>query len=100
LAVIGVLFVEGKNNPLLDNVLGGVGRTIRIDPQDLLPHDANHYYHYVGSLTTPPCTEGVQWYILKQPVTASKDQIQTMRTYYENNYRPVQSLSGRKVELK
>ncbi len=100
LAVIGVLFVEGKNNPLLDNVLGGIGRSIRIDPQDLLPNDANHYYHYVGSLTTPPCTEGVQWYILKQPVSASKDQIQTMRKYYENNYRPVQPLSGRKIESK
>jgi carbonic anhydrase len=100
LAVIGVLFKEGENNPLLDNVLGGIGRTIRIDPQDLLPKDASHYYHYVGSLTTPPCTEGVQWYILKQPVTASRDQIQTMRSFYENNYRPTQPLSGRKVESK
>jgi carbonic anhydrase len=100
LVVIGVLFIEGKNNPLLDNVLGGIGRTIRIDPQDILPNDASHYYHYVGSLTTPPCTEGVQWYVLKNPVTASRDQIQTMRSYYDNNFRPVQPVFNRRIESK
>ncbi len=100
LAVVGVMFNEGDNNPVLDNVLGGIGRTIRIDPQDLLPDDKKHYYHYVGSLTTPPCTEGVQWYILKKPVTASKDQIKTMRSFYENNFRPVQPMFDRKLEVK
>lgn len=100
LAVVGVMFNEGDNNPVLDNVLGGIGRTIRIDPQDLLPNDKKHYYHYVGSLTTPPCTEGVQWYILKKPVTASKDQIKTMRNFYENNFRPVQPMFDRKLEVK
>lgn len=100
LAVVGVMFNEGDNNPVLDNVLGGIGRTIRIDPQDLLPNDKKHYYHYVGSLTTPPCTEGVQWYILKKPVTASKDQIKTMRSFYENNFRPVQPMFDRKLEVK
>lgn len=100
LAVVGIMFNEGKNNPVLDNVLGGIGRTIRIDPQDLLPHDKKHYYHYVGSLTTPPCTEGVQWYVLKAPMTASKDQIADMRAYYDHNYRPVQPATSIKLESK
>jgi len=100
LAVVGVFFDEGKNNPVLDNVLGGIGRTIRIDPQDLLPNDKKHYYHYEGSLTTPPCTEEVQWYILKSHATASKDQIKTMRSYYDANFRPVQPTYNRKLEAK
>jgi carbonic anhydrase len=100
LAVVGVMFNEGKNNPVLDNVLGGIGRSIRIDPQDLLPSDKKHYYHYVGSLTTPPCTEGVHWYILKKPATASKNQIKTMRSYYPDNYRPVQPSTSIKLESK
>jgi carbonic anhydrase len=100
LAVVGIMFNEGKNNPVLDNVLGGIGRTIRIDPQDLLPEDKKHYYHYVGSLTTPPCTEGVQWYVLKAPMTASKDQIADMRAYYDHNFRPVQPATSIKLESK
>lgn len=100
LAVVGVMFIEGKNNPLLDNVLGSIGRATRIDPQDLLPADKKHYYHYVGSLTTPPCTEGVQWYILKQPVTASKDQISDMRQYYDKNFRAPQPVYDRKPQSK
>ena len=100
LAVVGIMFNEGKNNPVLDNVLGGIGRTIRIDPQDLLPEDKKHYYHYMGSLTTPPCTEGVQWYILKAPMTASKDQIADMRAHYDHNFRPVQPKNSIRLESK
>ena len=100
LAVVAIMFNEGKNNPVLDNVLGGIGRDIRIDPQDLLPHHKKHYYHYIGSLTTPPCTEGVQWYILKEPMTASKAQIEDMRAHYDHNFRPVQPSTSIKLEKK
>ena len=100
LAVIAVFFEEGKNNPTLDNVLGGIDKDIRIDPADLLPTDKSHYFHYVGSLTTPPCSENVQWYLLKQPVQASKDQIEAFRKYYVDNERPVQELHDRKIEAK
>ena len=98
LAVIAVFFEEGKNNPVLDNILGGLEKEIRIDPADLLPADTQHYFHYVGSLTTPPCSENVQWYLLKQPVTASKNQIEAFRHYYVDNERPIQELHNRKIE--
>ena len=98
LAVIAVFFEEGKNNPTLDNVLGSLDKEIRIDPADLLPSDTSHYFHYVGSLTTPPCSENVQWYLLKQPAQASKDQIEAFRKYYVDNERPVQELHDRKIE--
>jgi len=98
LAVIAVFFEEGENNPTLDNVLGGLNKEIRIDPADLLPADTQHYFHYVGSLTTPPCSENVQWYLLKQPATASKNQIEAFRHYYVDNERPVQELHDRKIE--
>ena len=98
LAVIAVFFKAGKNNPVLDNILGSVGREARIDPQDLLPGDTRHYFHYIGSLTTPPCSEDVQWYLLKTPVEASKEQIAAFRKYYVDNERPVQELFDRSIE--
>jgi len=98
LAVVAVFFKAGKNNPMLDNIIGNVGRDIRIDPQDLLPGDTAHYFHYIGSLTTPPCSENVQWYLLKTPVEASKDQIAAFRKYYVDNERPVQELFDRAIE--
>ena len=100
LAVIAVFFEEGKNNPVLDNVLNGLstGKEIRVDPADILPEDTQHYYHYVGSLTTPPCSENVQWYLLKQPVKASRYQIDAFREFYVDNERPVQELYDRAIE--
>jgi len=98
LAVIAVFFEEGKNNPTLDNVLGGMDKEIRIDPADLLPADTSHYFHYVGSLTTPPCSENGQWYLLKTPKTASAEQIVHFRKFYVDNERPVQELHDRVVE--
>jgi carbonic anhydrase len=100
LAVVAVFFKEGKNNALLDNIIGSIGKEIRIDPQDILPEDTAHYYHYIGSLTTPPCSENVQWYLLKTPSTASKDQIEAFRKYYVDNERPVQELHDRHIESK
>ncbi|MGB5965476.1 MAG: carbonic anhydrase family protein [Sulfurimonadaceae bacterium] len=98
LAVVAVFFEEGKNDAVLDNILGNIGGEIRVDPQDLLPEDTAHYYHYIGSLTTPPCSENVQWYLLKEPVKASKEQIEAFRKYYVDNERPVQELHDRVIE--
>jgi carbonic anhydrase len=99
LAVVAVFFEEGENNALLDNILGGVGAAdIDLNPKDILPADTAHYYHFSGSLTTPPCSENVQWYVLKQPAPASKEQIDAFRKFYVDNYRPVQALNDRVVE--
>lgn len=105
LAVIGVMLKEGKPNtmlkPVFDNMpkaegekkaLGG-----NIDVAGMLPAD-HGYFRYMGSLTTPPCSEGVRWQVMKQPVEVSKDQINAFQKLYKMNARPVQPLNGRKVE--
>jgi carbonic anhydrase len=98
LAVLAVFFKEGKKNPILDTVINNVGKEVELNPQDLLPKDTEHYYHYVGSLTPPPCSEHVQWYLFKQPADASKEQIEAFRKYYLDNERPVQKLNGRQID--
>ncbi|MBV7440428.1 carbonic anhydrase family protein [Weeksellaceae bacterium TAE3-ERU29] len=56
------------------------------------------YYHYVGSLTTPPCTEGVDWFIMQEPIILSEKQVNLMeQSMPHDNYRPVQPLNGRIV---
>ena len=64
---------------------------------DLLPA-AGGYFRYVGSLTTPSCSDGVRWQVLKQPVEVSKAEIAAFRKLYSMNARPVQPLNDRKVE--
>lgn len=56
-------------------------------------------YRYEGSLTTPPCTEGVHWFLMKQPVLLSASQIAAITAAYDGNARPVQPLNGRRVDL-
>jgi len=97
LAVIAIFYEEGKVNRLLQKVLKNVGKSIFI-PKILLPKSTEEYYHYVGSLTTPPCSENVQWYILKKPEEASKEQIEAMRKYHVNNFRPIQELNNRVID--
>ncbi len=99
LAVVAVFFKEGKKNPILDTIISAVGKEdVTLNPKDLLPADTAHYYHYVGSLTTPPCSENVEWYLMKEPAEASKEQIEAFRKYYLDNERPVQKLNDRKIQ--
>lgn len=105
LAVVAVLFKAGHENAALktvfDNMPVGAGPEhsvagVTFNPADLLP--AKHgYYHFQGSLTTPPCSEGVAWYVLKTPVEASRAQLGLLHKLYEHNARPVQPLNGREV---
>lgn len=67
-----------------------------INPQELLPKQLTHY-HYSGSLTTPPCTEGVNWNVLNTPIVASEEQIAAFRSLYSGNSRPLQPMNGRLV---
>jgi carbonic anhydrase len=75
-----------------------MGKEAVLNPKDLLPQNDKEYYHYEGSLTTPPCSEKVQWYLLKTPKSASKEQIEKFRKYYTDNERPLQKLHDRIIE--
>ena len=67
-----------------------------LDLAELLPAD-RRYYTYMGSLTTPPCSEGVKWIVRRQPVTLTKEQIEIFARMYPMNARPIQSASGRRI---
>lgn len=102
-AVIGVMFEEGKENELINKYLdkfptkkGNYKTDEKIDLLKLFPEDLS-YYHYSGSLTTPPCSEVVSWYVLKNPVQASKEQIEEFSKILNNNFRPTQPLNDRPV---
>lgn len=70
---------------------------VEINPAGVLPQDAS-YYMYTGSLTAPPCTEGVKWFVLKTPVEISVEQINAFAELYPHNIRPLQPLNGRIVK--
>lgn len=99
LAVIGVMYDNGKANaeiqPLLDDLAAGT-RTPQhqVHIGALLPTRLS-YYHYLGSLTTPPLTENVEWYVLPTPVTMSAEQIEAFLSHYRRNNRKIQPLNGR-----
>ncbi len=103
LAVVGVMFEEGEANAELQKLVDVAPAQERetmtvdgvsFDPAALLPEDMG-IYRYMGSLTTPPCSEGVNWHVVAQPVSASADQIAAMEGIMGMNARPVQLLNGR-----
>jgi carbonic anhydrase len=69
---------------------------VQFNPAQILPADKG-YYSFEGSLTVPPCTEGVRWFVLKQPVELSPAQIARFKAIFPVNNRPVQPLNGRRV---
>jgi len=106
LAVIGVLVGSGKTNPILQKIIKNlpkdtgkerVVRGERINPDHLLPPKHN-YYSYSGSLTVPPCVEGVQWIVMADTMMASPAQIaQLKRAMARENARPIQASDDRVV---
>jgi carbonic anhydrase len=103
LAVVGVFLREGAANPVLQEIWDHIPSGLaahevagEIDPEDLLPAD-HDYYRYAGSLTTPPCTEGVRWHVMHQPVDVSAAQVDEFRAIFPLNARPLQPLNGRPV---
>jgi len=106
LAVIAVMFTEGASNPLINTVWKYMpqkaGETISkpdvsINVMDMLPKKKD-YYRFNGSLTTPPCTEGVRWLVLKTSVEASAEQVKKFHTVmHHDNNRPLQPLYARPV---
>jgi carbonic anhydrase len=105
LAVVAVLMELGEPNAFLDKVwtympLDSNDRVRMpdglLDMNELLPRD-QRYYQFMGSLTTPPCSEGVLWMVLKQPVKISQAQYRLFRQQFPLNARPVQPVNGRAV---
>jgi len=105
IAVIAVMFKEGKANKVLEKVWAKMpakeGQTNSLNLKGIanavLPKNKN-YYRFNGSLTTPPCTEGVRWFVLKSPVTISKEQVEKFHhLMHHDNNRPIQPLDARVV---
>ncbi|XP_008241448.1 PREDICTED: alpha carbonic anhydrase 7-like [Prunus mume] len=125
-AVVGFLYKIGKPNPFLSGVtkeiasMTDVGRDVQlgvIDPRKMkaaqtgfqdakkrkMRKASSKFYRYMGSLTTPPCTEGVTWTINKQVLSVSKSQVKLLQQvvfdYAMMNARPLQPLNGRDIKL-
>jgi carbonic anhydrase len=104
LSVVAVLFKEGQENQALKPILAALPAAGKnhplatFDPAGLLPSD-QRYFRFQGSLTTPPCSDGVSWQVLREPVEVSKAQIAAFRALYPMNARPVQPLNGRVIEV-
>lgn len=106
IATLALLIDQGnKENPVIKAIVANLPRekgqdnsvpSVTINPLELLP-DNKDYYGYKGSLTQPPCTENVEWVILKSPITLSADQIARLSHAYPMNARPVQGINGRDV---
>ncbi len=100
LAVLGVLFDEGADNAALAPIWSampqqkGDGPVVSVTLKDFLPADRTQF-RYAGSLTTPPCSEVVNWVAYKTPITASRAQIEAFATLFPMNARPVQPLNRR-----
>jgi carbonic anhydrase len=106
LAVVAVMFEDGAANPWLEAISASVPAKAHtetdlarpIEAASLLPTELD-YYRFSGSLTTPPCTEGVRWLVLKHPVTANALEVEHLHAAlgFDNN-RPLQGLNDRVVQ--
>ena len=99
LAVVGVLIREGDESQALAPVFSDVPAKgheaeVELSPAGVLPA-SRASYRYMGSLTTPPCTEGVRWIVLREPIELSRDQILAFTHRYFGINRPLQPLNGR-----
>ncbi len=109
--VIGILFKMGQANKFIDEFLNQIPKeehaiaplkpgTVKLN--DLLSstelHDVKNFYHYQGSLTTPPYTETVQWFVFKPIIEASPEQIETISTIEGNNARHIQGIFTRGID--
>lgn len=106
LAVVAVLMERGQENPVIQTLWNNLplekNLTVsppvaNVDLSSFLPTNRN-YFTYMGSLTTPPCSENVLWLVLKQPVQVSPEQIEIFGRLYRNNVRPIQPSSGRLIK--
>jgi carbonic anhydrase len=99
------LLQQGTDNQLVHELWNNVPaqkgkeevhKNIQINVSGLLPAEKG-YYTFQGSLTTPPCSEGVTWFVLKQPVTVSETEIMQFSQLYRHDARPTQAVYGREI---
>ncbi|MBD2771282.1 carbonic anhydrase [Iningainema tapete] len=105
LAVIGVLLKQGQHNAALQPIWDAfpnrnepeqVVKTVKVNAGQFLPKNQK-FYRYFGSLTTPPCSQGVNWIVMQQPIEISQDQIQKFANLISIDARPVQPRNNRFV---
>lgn len=107
IAVVAVMINTGVENPIISriwettssrNKVGKAGSVI-LNANNLLPDNKN-LFSYQGSLTTPPCSEGVSWSVLLEPIELSPEQVATFQQIFQHNARPLQPLNGRSVQFR
>ncbi|MCF6337584.1 MAG: carbonic anhydrase [Gammaproteobacteria bacterium] len=107
LAVVSVLTKAGAKNTALDKIWAHMPSkagdkkmlaSVNVNAAELLPTDRS-YYSFKGSLTTPPCSEGVKWMVLKMPIEASNTQIKQFAEVIGSNARPVQPVHARELSV-
>ncbi len=106
IAVVAVLLRTGQSNKLVETLWKNLppekGREtavegVEVNAADLLPTKKAAYYKFTGSLTTPPCSEGVTWFVLKNPTYISNTEVARFAQLYPMNARPTQPLNGREI---
>ena len=105
LAVVGLVAEEGPEHPAVQTVWNHlplergefVAASMEFNPAALLPQRRG-YFTYMGSLTTPPCTEGVLWIVMQQPIQVSPQQLAIFARLHPMNARPVQPLNDRVIK--
>src|SRR5262249_2315371 len=105
LAVVAVFLTKGNANTLIGSIWQNLpaqkGKAfdvsgVNVNAKDLLPATYG-YYTFAGSLTTPPCSEGVTWYVMKDPLTVSDAQGAAFAKLYPRNARRIQPINGREI---
>jgi carbonic anhydrase len=106
LGVVAVQLDAGAENPMIKTLWNNLPKekgkesavpAVMINAKDLLPKNKG-YYTFSGSLTTPPCSEDVTWFVLKTPVPISADSIARFASRYPMNARPVQPINSRDIQ--
>ena len=107
--VLAVAIDVGDENPLFQTILDNTphqaeqknsNTNIQLNPASLVPALSQgnlDYYTFAGSLTTPQCSEGVQWYLLSDVITISTNQLEQLKGFYSSNARAPQDLNGRSI---
>lgn len=102
LAVVAVLYEVGGENKFIGEVLEAAAApddeqsTIEIDIEGAAPENTE-YFTYNGSLTTPPCAEGVRWFVLRNPISLTQEQLTTLAGHFRDNVRPIQPANDRPI---